>query len=595
MKRDSRQLFRKLQLVYTLVLVCAVGLLAAYSLSASKRQVRETNLEYMGMAGTEARDYILQCAGDADYVHNILYNSHNDLEELRHYICDDVEDYIRFRLDSYADSSSVSYFGLEDFFSSIFASNSQLVNIRLYSLQQEILTCFQADGASHREKRTSQQAVLAAEEAGRDGSGEAVCFQKKLLDPVSLKEIGWMELGFSGQRFSDIAGLYEKAQIIVCDSDNEAVFLSDSGIVWNSLRSLSDLEKEEGVHAREEAAGAYRVITILGKRDAGRISGWSFLAVLAVSLFLVVAGETGIYLYLSGIMRRLETIVDGMERVKQGDLGIRIAHGERSDELDIIADSFNRMCRDLDLYIKKSYLAEIEQKNAEMAALQSQINPHFLYNTLEAIRMKAICNGDREVGRMLYSMAALFQSQLKAADVITLAQELHYAKKYMELFEYRYHDKFTWEVRCGDGYLQVPVIKFVVQPVLENYFAHGIRLEADDNHVGILVRREGELLCIEVADNGRGMDAQEMAEKNAALRADELDIHKSMGLGNVNRRLKAVYGACCGLSLSENETGGITVTLKFTLPEGAMTPEAGVRPEKHRDEECDEKSDAGGG
>ena len=149
-----------------------------------------------------------------------------------------------------------------------------------------------------------------------------------------------MELGFSGQRFSDIAGLYEKAQIIVCDSDNEAVFLSDSGIVWNSLRSLSDLEKEEGVHAREEAAGAYRVITILGKRDAGRISGWSFLAVLAVSLFLVVAGETGIYLYLSGIMRRLETIVDGMERVKQGDLGIRIAHGERSDELDIIADSF---------------------------------------------------------------------------------------------------------------------------------------------------------------------------------------------------------------------------------------------------------------
>ncbi len=230
-----------------------------------------------------------------------------------------------------------------------------------------------------------------------------------------------------------------------------------------------------------------------------------------------------------------------------------------------------------------------------MAALQSQINPHFLYNTLEAIRMKAICNGDREVGRMLYSMAALFQSQLKAADVITLAQELHYAKKYMELFEYRYHDKFTWEVRCGDGYLQVPVIKFVVQPVLENYFAHGIRLEADDNHVGILVRREGELLCIEVADNGRGMDAQEMAEKNAALRADELDIHKSMGLGNVNRRLKAVYGACCGLSLSENETGGITVTLKFTLPEGAMTPEAGVRPEKHRDEECDEKSDAGGG
>ncbi len=573
MKGDSRQLFRKLQLVYTLILVCAVGLLAAYSLSASKIQTQETNLEYMKMVGTGVRDYILECLENTDYIHNILYNSYNDLEELQHYISDDVDEYIKFRLNRYGNSASVSYSGVEDFFSSIFTSNSRVCSIRLYSFRQEILTTYEADGTSRRDRRTRQQAELAAgTSVHMDGNGEVICFRKKLLDPVSLEELGWVELGFSGQPLLEIEAFYDMAQIVVYNEENETVFLSDPEAVWDPDSSASDIEKEAGVYAAEEAAGNYRVLTILKKKEAGRLSFFSFLTILAVSILLIGAGEAGIYAYVSGIRRRLDEIVDGMERVKKGDLDTRIAHHEKWDELDIIADSFNLMCQDLDRYIQKSYLAEIEQKNAEMAALQSQINPHFLYNTLEAIRMKAICNGDREVGRMLYSMAAMFQSQLKEADVIALAQELHYAKKYMELFEYRYHDKFSWEVDCEEEFLQVPIIKFVIQPVLENYFAHGIRLEADDNRICIRVCSDGaDYIRVEITDNGRGMTEDEMAEKNAALSAGELDVHKSMGLSNVNRRLRAVYGQTCGLRLDKNVAGGMTVTLKILREESAQT------------------------
>lgn len=134
---------------------------------------------------------------------------------------------------------------------------------------------------------------------------------------------------------------------------------------------------------------------------------------------------------------------------------VRLAAEKNGDELDVIACHFNEMCEKLDLHIQKSYLAEIDQKNAEMSALQSQINPHFLYNTLEAIRMKAICNGDSEVGKMLYSMAVTFRSQLKEADIITLAQELHYCKKYLELFEYRYPSQFKSSVDCPLEYMQI--------------------------------------------------------------------------------------------------------------------------------------------
>ena len=88
--------------------------------------------------------------------------------------------------------------------------------------------------------------------------------------------------------------------------------------------------------------------------------------------------------------------------------------------------------------------------------------------------MKAICNGDSEVGKMLYSMAVTFRSQLKEADIITLAQELHYCKKYLELFEYRYPSQFKSSVDCPLEYMQIPIIKFVLQPIIENYFIHEI-------------------------------------------------------------------------------------------------------------------------
>lgn len=562
MKRESRQLYRKLRFFYTVILICVVGLLVAYSISASRRQEQDKNLEYMRMAGTEARDYILQCAENASYFHGILYNSYNELDDLRHYLTDDVDEYMRFRLDSYGSSTSVAYSGIEGFISSMFGSYSQLETIRLYSLAQEIMTHYESDGTRRREVMPMQQAQEAGREAVKGGhQKEALSFRKDLLDPITLAPIGWVELGFSGRRFQDIVALYDKAQMVVCNSYDEVVFLSGEDVEWGG--EIGALEEEESLYVREEVADSYGIATILPKKDAARIPLWNMLVILALGALLIGVGEMGISLYLAEIMKRLGMIVEGMEKVKRGELNTRISFRKKGDELDIIADNFNLMCQDLNLYIQKSYLAEIEQKNAEMEALQSQINPHFLYNTLEAIRMKAICNGDREVGRMLYSMAALFQSQLKEADVITLARELHYAKRYMELFEYRYLGKFSWKVSCGDGFLQVPIIKFVVQPVLENYFEHGIRLEANDNIINLSVKEMGKFLLILVEDNGRGMTEQEMEEKNTALQADEMDFHKSMGLGNVNRRLKAVYGPECGLTLSTGSLGGLVVTLRF--------------------------------
>ena len=152
---------------------------------------------------------------------------------------------------------------------------------------------------------------------------------------------------------------------------------------------------------------------------------------------------------------------------------------------------------------------------------------------------------------MLYSMAALFQSQLKEADVITLAQELHYAKRYMELFEYRYLGKFSWKVNCGDRFLQVPIIKFVIQPVLENYFEHGIRLEAKDNVISLAVKEMGKFLLILVEDNGRGMAQGEMEKKKTRIFRVEME---QLGIQEVQEETEQL-----GIQKVQEEAGQLEI------------------------------------
>ena len=371
---------------------------------------------------------------------------------------------------------------------------------------------------------------------------------------------------------------YPMAEVYLYHKNGNQVFPGADSLLLEDFQQ-KDADKKLGSYIQLQSVEDYIVAARLDKHTAASVPAVHIFAILGIGAVLVITGEILISSYLKRLTKRLDGILQGMDQVQTGNLKVQLPEHEHGDELDMIAHHFNRMCRELESYIQKSYLAEIEQQNAEMQALQSQINPHFLYNTLEAIRMKAICNGDREVGKMLYSLAVTFRSQLKEADVITLMQELHYCKKYLELFEYRYQGKFRSSVECGPELSNIPVIKFILQPIIENYFIHGIRMEESDNEIRIYARCVEEDLYIHVEDNGRGMPGKDMESKNRELRNNEMDTRKSIGVTNVNRRLRAAYGDTCGVFLEAGRPRGMHVILKL----------------KVRERETDEESNAGGG
>ena len=407
---------------------------------------------------------------------------------------------------------------------------------------------------------------------GQYGEEGKITVVREINDPSSMNQVGNIIFTFEGK------DAFEELEESV-DYGNLAVTLNyDTAVYQSAGEDLMEVIKDDAYYVLRENAQEYQIYAFLERDKAAGLSLPTLSAILGAGVLAAVIGIVCIGYYVRRLTGRVDLILGAMNQVTTGDLSVRLKYQKRGDELDMISENFNEMCSRLQLYIQKSYLAEIERKNAQMQALQSQINPHFLYNTLEAIRMKAICNGDREVGKMLYSMVTLFRSQLKEADVITLGQELDYCKQYLELFEYRYQGQFQSQVECPVELLGTPIIKFVLQPIIENYFVHGIDRTRQDNRVTIRARRQQDRLELYVQDNGVGMKAEDMEKKNQELREnrEEQTEKKSIGISNVNRRIKAVYGEEYGISIEAAKPEGLLVKVTIKIEEGKAHEEGHV-------------------
>ena len=571
--KSSKQLYNKLLFIYTVILVCVISALVIYFFNSTKNRFLEQNLDYTEMMSETTGKYLEESSEIAEYIHEDLYKSNMELRDVLSYMTDELPDYLKYRLDTYSENKNSEYKGIEKFFLNAYQAYQSLNRIILYSYERDELTEYTRDGKSYRRDGNAEFKKKLSE---GDLTGEGSFFYlKEIREPSTMQVKGCMLLGFRSKEFENIQKYYSRAELMVYNDAGTVIFDSAKEHDISEILDAEDKRTLEDVlesYVEEVQDRDYHAVSYLEKKRAAEVPVESIWVILSVGTAVMILGELCVRYYLQRLAKRLNRILDGMNRVMDGDLDVRIPADRNGDELDVISRCFNEMCVNLDEHIKKRYLAEIEQKNAEMAALQSQINPHFLYNTLEAIRMKAICNGDREVGKMLYSMAVTFRAQIKEADVITMAQELHYSKKYMELFEYRYQNQFQFVVECPEEYLQVPIIKFVLQPIIENYFIHGMRMKEQDNLIRIAVEKEDGYRII-VEDNGKGMTEEEIAAKNEELCNDTMKEKSSIGISNVNRRLKAVYGKAYGIHIEAGTGGGLRVILHFKPKENGAENE----------------------
>lgn len=278
---------------------------------------------------------------------------------------------------------------------------------------------------------------------------------------------------------------------------------------------------------------------------------WFFFGILAV--FLVVA--LVLALYLSQIIYRpLKKLTLAMKEVSEGNLHMRVQI-ESGDEIEELAIEFNKMLDRIEDLIRQVIVEEGKKKDMELEALQYQITPHFMYNTLNSIKFAALLKGDNEIGQVIGDFVELLQAAIsKKGGFLTVEEEVHILKKYIRLQGFRYGTGFEVSYEVEEEAQECLVPRLILQPLAENALLHGLDMKKNGGKLKISVLVAGEQLFLKVIDNGRGM-SQSQIEKLLNSKVKKERGFTAVGIPNIRDRLKLYYGEQGGITYESSENG----------------------------------------
>lgn len=259
--------------------------------------------------------------------------------------------------------------------------------------------------------------------------------------------------------------------------------------------------------------------------------------------------------------RKIQEVLGAMKLVSNGDFSVQLPVGEATNEFTELNLGFNSMVAEINTLIDTVYKVQILQKESEFKALQAEINPHFLYNTLDTICWQAKLGHNEEIFQTTFSLAALLRASVGNKKLfVTLEEELSYVGDYILIQKARYRDRITAEIEVPQELYRYQIPKLVLQPIVENAYVHGLEMKRGQGLLTITGAISNHVITIRVCDNGIGMTQEQID----GIFCQEDSPSRSIGLGNVHRRLKLLYGSCYGIQIRSVFGEGTTVTL--TLP-----------------------------
>ncbi|HEW8185984.1 TPA: sensor histidine kinase [Streptococcus pneumoniae] len=286
--------------------------------------------------------------------------------------------------------------------------------------------------------------------------------------------------------------------------------------------------------------------------------------IVGLSLLFIVILYLTLRQTFANYQKQVVDLVESIQVIAQGEEGRRIDISEKDQELLLIAETTNDMLDRLEKNIHDIYQLELSQKDANMRALQAQINPHFMYNTLEFLRMYAVMQSQDELADIIYEFSSLLRNNISDERETLLKQELEFCRKYSYLCMVRYPKSIAYGFKIDPELENMKIPKFTLQPLVENYFAHGVDHRRTDNVISIKALKQDGFVEILVVDNGRGMSAEKLANIREKLsqryfehQASYSDQRKSIGIVNVHERFVLYFGDRYAITIESAEQAGV--------------------------------------
>ena len=383
---------------------------------------------------------------------------------------------------------------------------------------------------------------------------DANSFAISVSDPVSDQALGVIYVSVSSDIFykaiDNTRGNIPIAVSITSPFETEMFHLGEKS------------DREEWL--QDETAHGYQVQVAVPRDYALSGSISSSVFILALSLLFIVILYVTLKKTFSKYQTQVVDLVETIHDIAQGEQGKRIDLTKKDQELLVIAETTNDMLDRLERNIHDIYQLELSQKDANMRALQAQINPHFMYNTLEFLRMYAVMENQNELADIIYEFSSLLRNNISDERETTLKQEVEFCRKYSYLCMVRYPKSIAYGFKIDSGLEEMRIPKFTLQPLVENYFAHGVDHRRTDNVISIKALKKEGYVEILVTDNGRGMPADKLAEIQDKLAqrtfehtVDYSEKRQSIGIVNVHERFVLYFGDRYDISVESVEKEGV--------------------------------------
>lgn len=406
-----------------------------------------------------------------------------------------------------------------------------------------------------------------------------VCGKEELLGYIMVEmNLAGMASLFSGSHSIGNADNY------LLTASGETVLHSGSSAapLPSDLSAILEAEGTSGSTAFWEG-GRYYILSGLSAADWYVVFTNDYQSIitpviycLKIALCVILAGMLLLVLVIFFLTKRIGKQFDGLiARISSYDGSGSSLPQEPTKiprEIFAIHEKFEEMAEHINRLIQQVYVATLLKQEMQMEVLVNQINPHFLYNTLQVIQTKAVLEDNRELEDMIFSLGRMLRYSMNQQEShVTIGQELKYIQDYIMFYKERFPNLFTYEIHCPKALRKYHTIKFVLQPVVENCFKHAFANRKEGGTIEISVKEEAEGIRFDITDNGCGIGEDDLRRLLYSLQ-EEPDIPCHIGLANTHKRIRLAYGSPYGLTVTSRIAKGTRISV-LIAKDDSMKPE----------------------
>ncbi|MDC3418719.1 cache domain-containing sensor histidine kinase [Aquibacillus salsiterrae] len=585
-KLRNAKLRTKLMITYIILTVIPVAFLGYISYAQYTKSIEKQVGEYIPKLLDQATQNIDNQLNDVKQLPDFLYNSPQIIEILRK--------------DSFQSKSNLlkDKFLIESFLSRSYINggNSSVLGIfihsknRLYSSTKVSYSGLGLDSSSlpygQNLDLKGQTKILLPYQTDLKFKGNPpfILFMRQLRDYENRENLGTVLIAIDLSVFEHTLRNLEQekdAKIWITDQRGRIVYHTNPAFIGSLDEKVKDYPQINGSFRTTNLDDNYLISTETFQSTSFRIFHSIALNDLTketnavrngtlIAFIIVVVISIGISIFLAwNVSHPLKKLTNLMNKVEKGDFDVDLPVNSM-DEVGTLSKSFNSMIQEIDQLIKKNYQIELRQKDAELYALQSQINPHFMYNTLETIGYAIEDEEKDTVIKMVTILGRMLRYSLNNKDrLVPIASEVKHAKDYLTVQKFRFEDRINFsidEAIDSDAFYSP---KFIIQPVIENSIKYGLEEQVYCTITINIYKADDDQLFIKIKDNGPGIEASVLKTLKESLNNDAMAGRDSgFGLINVHARIAMIFGELYGITIGSEVDKGTEVIIKLPVVRG---------------------------